>query len=246
LLAWLRTALYAVDTTETALVTRFGRPLEGVKASGFHVKLPWPIDHVTRLDGRILVFDNEPTEMLTQDKKNVLVDSFLCWRIANPLRFAQTVQNRTEAEARLLDLSAELGARLGNEPIESFSILRAAKSIRRRFEGVSDEHRDERELASRSSTSGSTDSICRIRTAPASSSGCGRARGRRRSTARGEGSRSRSKRRPPSRDISWPRARAEAESIRGTGQAEAPMLGGPTPPIPSSTVSYARSTATRS
>lgn len=121
LLVWLRSALYSVGTTETALVTRFGRPLDGVKASGFHVKLPWPIDHVTRLDGRILVFDNEPTEMLTQDKKNVLVDSFLCWRIANPLRFAQTVQNRTEAEARLLDLSsAELGARLGNEPIESF------------------------------------------------------------------------------------------------------------------------------
>ena len=118
---WLSSALFTIEATELALVTRFGRPLPGTKEPGLHLKAPWPIDSVVRLDGRLLVFDNEPTEMLTQDKKNVLVDSFVCWRIADPLRFAQTVQNRAEAEARLLDLSSsELGATIGGEPMESF------------------------------------------------------------------------------------------------------------------------------
>lgn len=118
---WLGSAFFTVEATEVALVTRFGRPLTGMKAPGLHLKAPWPVDNVVRLDGRLLVFDNEPTEMLTSDKKNVLVDSFVCWRIADPLRFAQTVQNRAEAEARLLDLSSsELGATIGAEPMESF------------------------------------------------------------------------------------------------------------------------------
>jgi membrane protease subunit HflC len=120
-LLWLSTALYTIDETQRAIVTRFGRPLPGVATAGLHAKLFWPIDSVVAMDSRLLVFDNVPTEMLTQDKKNVLVDSFLCWRIADPLRFAQTVKTRNEAEARLLDVSSsELGAAVGNEPMESF------------------------------------------------------------------------------------------------------------------------------
>jgi membrane protease subunit HflC len=115
------TCLFTVQETESAIVTRFGRPLGGVAGSGLHVKYPWPIDTVIRLDRRTLLFDNEPIEMLSQDKKNVLVDSFICWRIFDPLRFAQTVKTRIEAEARLFDVSAsELGAAVGNEPIEAF------------------------------------------------------------------------------------------------------------------------------
>ena len=115
------TCLFTVQETETAIVTRFGRPLSGVAGSGLHVKYPWPIDTVIWLDRRTLLFDNEPIEMLSQDKKNVLVDSFVCWRIFDPLRFAQTVKTRIEAEARLFDVSAsELGAAVGNEPIEAF------------------------------------------------------------------------------------------------------------------------------
>lgn len=115
------TALYTIHHTEVGIVTRFGRPLEGLAEPGLHSKLPWPIDAVVRVDRRLLVFDNEPAEMLTRDKKNVLVDSFLCWRIADPLRFVQTVGTRAEAEARLLDLMAsELGAAVGAEPMDSF------------------------------------------------------------------------------------------------------------------------------
>ena len=119
--ALLSTSLFAVDETERAIVTRFGRPLDGVAGPGLHAKLPWPIDSVVRLDARVLVFDNEPIEMLTADKKNVVLDTFLCWRIADPLKFTQTVKTRPEAEARLLDVaSSELGAAVGKAPMESF------------------------------------------------------------------------------------------------------------------------------
>jgi membrane protease subunit HflC len=116
-----RSAAFTVREGEIGIVTRFGRPLAPPAAPGLHLKLPWPVDAVLRLDRRLLVFDNEPVELLTRDKKNVLIDSFLCWRIADPLVFARTVKTRLEAEARLLDLTAaELGAAVGGEPMESF------------------------------------------------------------------------------------------------------------------------------
>jgi modulator of FtsH protease HflC len=129
--AWLLTAFYTVGETDVAIVTRFGRPLPQAASPGLHAKLPWPVDAVVRLDARLLIFDGEPTEMLTADKKNVLIDSFVCWRIADPLLFAQTVKTRAEAEARLLDLaSSEMGAAVGREPMESF--LKAGGRVRLR------------------------------------------------------------------------------------------------------------------
>lgn len=121
LILLLPSILFTIEETEVGIVTRFGRPLPGVLEPGLHFKLPWPVDSVVRLDRRLLVFDDEPTELLTQDKKNVVVDSFLCWRVADPLRFAQTVKTRPEAEARLLDITtSELGAAVGSRPMASF------------------------------------------------------------------------------------------------------------------------------
>ncbi len=120
-LVLLLTSPYTVDETQVAIVTRFGRPLPGVAGPGLHLKAPWPIDSALRFDSRLLVFASGPTEMLTADKKNVVVDSFVCWRIADPLLFAQTVRTRDEAEARLLDfIVSEMGAAVGREPMESF------------------------------------------------------------------------------------------------------------------------------
>lgn len=120
-LLWLSSALFTVDETERGIVTRFGRPVGEVALPGLHGKLPWPIDSVIRVDARLLVFDSEPVELLTADKKNVLLDSFLCWRIVDPLRFTQTVRTRIVAEARLLDIAAaELGAAVGAEPMDAF------------------------------------------------------------------------------------------------------------------------------
>ena len=122
------TCTFTVHETEVGIVTRFGKPRPELAQPGLHFKLPWPIDGVLRLDQRVLVFDNEPAEMLTRDKRNVLVDSFVTWRISDPLIFTQTVRTRLEAEARLLDLTAsELGAAIGSEPLENLINVDASK-----------------------------------------------------------------------------------------------------------------------
>ncbi|MCA9771142.1 MAG: protease modulator HflC [Myxococcales bacterium] len=116
-----RLTLFTVDQTETAIVTRFGKPLEGISSPGLHVKYPTPIDRVVRFSKKLMMFDPPQSEYLTADKKNIVVDTFACWRIGDPLRFLQTVRDVSGAEARLLDLIAsEIGATVGSYPLTSF------------------------------------------------------------------------------------------------------------------------------
>src|SRR3982751_1854553 len=94
LLAWVPSALYTVDQAEFGYVTRFGDPTvthDGKEDAGLHVKMPWPIDSVQRIDRRLQVFDLPPTETLTRDKlgrtvdKTIAVDAFVCWKIPNAM-----------------------------------------------------------------------------------------------------------------------------------------------------------------
>src|SRR5436309_15952766 len=103
ILLWSTTALYAVDQAEFAYVTQFGRPvatLDGAADAGLHVKLPWPVQSVQRLDRREQVFDLPPAELLTHDPqgqtidRTLTVEAFVCWRVAGPEsvgRFVGTV-----------------------------------------------------------------------------------------------------------------------------------------------------------
>ena len=69
---------------EAVLVTRFGRPLRIASETGLHWKLPWPIDQASLLDMRRRVYETGHTEMLTRDKKNIIVRTFVVWRIGDP------------------------------------------------------------------------------------------------------------------------------------------------------------------
>src|ERR1700682_6597539 len=93
----------AVVVTEgqTALVTRFGRPLRAATQAGLHWKLPWPIDAALLLDMRRRVYETGQTEMLTRAKKNIIARTFVVWRIGNPLAFTQAIGNQSGAEAKL-------------------------------------------------------------------------------------------------------------------------------------------------
>jgi membrane protease subunit HflC len=101
LLAWGVTALYPVDYAEYAYVTRFGQPvaaLDGETAAGLHVKLPWPIDSVARIDRRVQAFDLPAVEALTRDPKRdtidttVTVDAFITWRVPDAAAADQFVR----------------------------------------------------------------------------------------------------------------------------------------------------------
>jgi membrane protease subunit HflC len=111
---------FTVDEKEVAIVTQFGRPIKTITEPGLNTKLPYPVQDVIRFDSRLLVFDPPPAEFLTSDKKNILVDSFMCWRIIDPEKFLVTVNDKKGAESRLSDiLFSEFGAALGNYPFSS-------------------------------------------------------------------------------------------------------------------------------
>ena len=87
-----------VDETELVIVERFGvitAVYDQVDLAssdrGLHFKLPWPIETVRRFDRRLQLFDPRGREMFTRDRKNIIVDTYLCWRIASSA--AGTTQN---------------------------------------------------------------------------------------------------------------------------------------------------------
>ena len=57
-LLWLLSSLYVVDQTEYAIQLRFGDPVRTLLQPGLHLKLPWPVDTVARLDNRLMVLQN--------------------------------------------------------------------------------------------------------------------------------------------------------------------------------------------
>ncbi len=77
---------YRVDEREKTIVIRFGQVIRSDDKPGLHVKLPF-IDRVRYFDSRILTMDAEPKPFLTLEKKNVIVDSFVKWRIADALQY---------------------------------------------------------------------------------------------------------------------------------------------------------------
>lgn len=90
-----------VGEGQTALITRFGRPVRAATEPGLHWKLPWPIDRASLLDMRRRVYETGHTEMLTRDKKNIIARTFVVWRIGDPLTFTQAVGAEAGAEAKL-------------------------------------------------------------------------------------------------------------------------------------------------
>lgn len=114
-LAVAASSLVVVDETEHVVITQFGRPVAVISEAGLHAKLPAPLQTITRLEKRILFTEQLPTELLTADKKNVVLSTYVSWRIADPLVFLTSLRTREAAEARLAALvQSELGSTLGN------------------------------------------------------------------------------------------------------------------------------------
>lgn len=96
-------AAFTVDQTEQAIVLRFGEPVPGrglVTTPGLHFKYPF-IENVVFLDNRILVVEAPKQEVLASDNNRLEVDSFLRYRIVDPLKFYQTVGSPERANSQL-------------------------------------------------------------------------------------------------------------------------------------------------
>lgn len=115
----IRFVAFKVDEVDQAIILQFGRPIKTITEPGLHFKIPWPIQTVTYFEKRILDYDSRPTEILTKDKKNLVVDNYAKWRIVDPLKFLVTVHDENGAQARLDDIIySELREALGLHDLE--------------------------------------------------------------------------------------------------------------------------------
>ena len=108
-------SIYTVDAREGAVVPLFGKPVKTILEPGLQAGLPWPLHQVVRFDKRTQALTVEPAEVLTRDKKNLVVEAFLLWRISDPERFLEAVGTTEVANTQLSDLVASrIAAALGN------------------------------------------------------------------------------------------------------------------------------------
>jgi membrane protease subunit HflC len=113
---------YVLDETEQSVILQLGKPLKTITTSGLHVKLPYPLQTVRKFDKRILEYDSPPEEVITKDKKTLVTDSYVRWRIKNPLLFLQTVVTEAGAIQRIDDVVySELRTEIGK--VELFELV---------------------------------------------------------------------------------------------------------------------------
>ena len=95
--------LYVVDQRQYAIVFALGEIKEVVNEPGLHFKLPPPFQNVTYFEKRIMTIDTPDSDrFITSEKKNLVVDSFVKWRISDPKLYYVSVQGReTDAVYRI-------------------------------------------------------------------------------------------------------------------------------------------------
>ena len=113
-----------VDETQYVVVTDFGRIVavygDQADEAGLHVKLPWQA--AIPIDRRLRVFDPPAREVLTGDKRNLEVASYVVWRVDEPVRFLRSAATLDAAEARLGErVAAALSNAIGRRELAALA-----------------------------------------------------------------------------------------------------------------------------
>jgi len=112
-------SLVFVDEAEFCIVTQFGDPIRTIEEAGLHFKAPY--QSTIRIDRRLQIYNPRPSEFLAKEKKNLDLEVFVCWKVADPERFLATVNDLAGAEARMHDIVwSALAAVVGVHPVEAF------------------------------------------------------------------------------------------------------------------------------
>ena len=96
-------SVFVVDEREYAVRFRFGEIVDADYEAGLHVKLPF-VNNVEFFPKQILTISNPQEPFLTAEKKNLLVDFFVKWKISNVAEYYTTLGNETRAQQRLLEI----------------------------------------------------------------------------------------------------------------------------------------------
>ena len=137
---------YIVDETEQVVITQFGRIIGGPKTTpGLKFKLPF-IQKVNKFNKNLLDWDGDPGQIPTSDKTFIWVDTFARWKIVDPIKFFQTVNNRFNAMTKLNDI---IDPAVRNF-ITSHSLIEAVRKSNRELDtrevGLEDVEKDRRSI----------------------------------------------------------------------------------------------------
>lgn len=126
----LATSFVLVDETEYAVVTSFGKVVavygDEPGETGLHGKAPWQL--ALKIDRRTKVFDPPPREVITGDKRNLEVASYVVWRVADPVQFLRTSGSHELAEARLYErVAAALSDVIGRRDLSALASVDSSR-----------------------------------------------------------------------------------------------------------------------
>ena len=112
-------SMFTVHITQSAVLLELQKPKEIITEPGLYFKLPF-IQKVRYFSKQLLDNDSPPAEVITRDKKNLLIDNFSLWRITDPLKFLETVRSVNGARARLDDIVySELRVEIGTHDLHA-------------------------------------------------------------------------------------------------------------------------------
>lgn len=94
-------SLTVAQQNEYQLVRQFGKVKRIIAEPGIYFKIPF-VESASTLPKETLIYDLIPSDVITKDKKTMICDSYVLWRIKDPLKFAQTLNSSvSNAESRL-------------------------------------------------------------------------------------------------------------------------------------------------
>lgn len=96
-------AFFIINENEQCVVTQFGRFVRTIKEPGLHFKTPF-VQSVIYYDNRLLDHDVQPTEVVTRDKRTLVIDNFSKWKIIDPEQFYKRAKTEAVAKDRLRDV----------------------------------------------------------------------------------------------------------------------------------------------
>lgn len=114
------TCLFTVKETEWAVMFKLGEITQADYEPGLHFKLPW-INRIVKFDNRVLTADEEPKRFLTGEKKDVIVDSYVKWKIVDPAQFYTSTGGGNVRRAEQLiyqKVDASLRREFGNRTVQ--------------------------------------------------------------------------------------------------------------------------------
>jgi len=96
--------IFTVDETQQVVITQFGKPVgDPITEPGLNFKIPF-VQTINYFPKNLLQWDGDPSQIPTLDKTYIYVDTFARWKIVDPLKFFQTVNNVVGGLARLDDI----------------------------------------------------------------------------------------------------------------------------------------------